>query len=155
MRNAAFFLDSRKQACGTGLFGDAFDEAVAERGDRVTVWSRSIDKESALERFGISVAAAPAEAVRDAARVHLVLKDDAVVDHVIAGARAGLVPDAVLIDHSTTLPALTVGRMAGLAAAGVKFLHHPVFMLPLAARLAKGSMLVSGPRPVFDAVSAR
>lgn len=146
MRNAAFFLDSRKQACGTGLFGDAFDEAVAERGDRVTVWSRSIDKESALERFGISVAAAP---------VHLVLKDDAVVDHVIAGARAGLVPDAVLIDHSTTLPALTVGRMAGLAAAGVKFLHHPVFMLPLAARLAKGSMLVSGPRPVFDAVSAR
>lgn len=139
---------------GTGLLGAAFAEAAAKRGDRVTVWNRSADKARALEGFGIAVAESPADAVRGAARVHLVLKDDAVVDEVIAAARAGLAPDAVLIDHSTTLPALTAGRAAALAAAGLKFLHAPVFMTPLAARTGTGSILVSGPRAVFDGVAA-
>lgn len=139
---------------GTGLLGSAFAEAAAKRGDQVTVWNRSADKAQALSQFGIAVAASPAAAVRDAARVHLVLKDDAVVDAVIAMARAGLVADAVLVDHSTTLPALTAERAQRLAAAGVKYLHCPVFMTPLAARNAKGSMLVSGPRAVFDTVAA-
>ena len=138
---------------GTGLLGAAFAEAAAKRGDRVTVWNRSADKARALEGFGITVAASAADAVRGAARVHLVLKDDAVVDAVIAAARAGLASDAVLIDHSTTLPALTVDRTVALNGAGLKFLHAPVFMTPLAARTAKGSMLISGPRDVFDSVA--
>ncbi|MDA8257329.1 MAG: NAD(P)-binding domain-containing protein [Betaproteobacteria bacterium] len=139
---------------GTGLLGSAFAEAAAKRGDEVGVWNRSADKAQALSQFGIAVAASPAVAVRDAARVHLVLKDDAVVDAVIAAARAGLAADAVLVDHSTTLPALTAERAQRLAREGVKYLHCPVFMTPLAARNAKGSMLVSGPCAVFDAVAA-
>ncbi|MCM2287757.1 MAG: NAD(P)-binding domain-containing protein [Sulfuritalea sp.] len=139
---------------GTGLLGSAFAEAAAKRGDDVGVWNRSADKAQALTQFGIAVAAAPAAAVRDAVRVHLVLKDDAVVDAVIAAARAGLAADAVLVDHSTTLPALTAERAQRLAREGVKYLHCPVFMTPLAARNAKGSMLVSGPRAVFDTVAA-
>jgi 3-hydroxyisobutyrate dehydrogenase len=90
--------------------------------------------------------------VRDAERVHLVLKDDAVVDAVIASARPGMRADAILIDHSTTLPELTARRAARLAAEGLRFLHCPVFMTPLAARGAKGSMLAAGPRAIFDAV---
>lgn len=139
---------------GTGLLGSAFAEAAAKRGDQVGVWNRSADKAQALARFGIAVADSPAAAVRDAVRVHLVLKDDAVVDEVIAAARAGLAADAVLVDHSTTLPALTTERAQRLAREGVKYLHCPVFMTPLAARNAKGSMLASGPRAVFDAVAA-
>ena len=139
---------------GTGLLGAAFAEAAATRGDRVTVWNRSVDTQRGLEVFGITVAATPADAVRGASRVHLVLKDDAVVDAVITAVRAGLTPEAVLVDHSTTLPALTVGRAATLAEAGLSFLHAPVFMTPLAARTAKGSMLVSGPRGVFESVAA-
>ena len=139
---------------GTGLLGSAFAEAAARRGDSVTVWNRSADKAQALAGFGIAVAATAAEAVRGAARVHLVLKDDAVVDALIESVRADMAPDAVLVDHSTTLPALTAERAARLVAAGIKFLHVPVFMTPLAARTAKGSMLVSGPRAVFDSVAA-
>ncbi|MDP2824858.1 MAG: NAD(P)-binding domain-containing protein [Sulfuritalea sp.] len=139
---------------GTGLLGGAFAEAAAKRGDTVTVWNRSPDKARALAQFGIAVAATPVEAVRGAARVHLVLKDDAVVNEVIAAIRADLSVEAVLIDHSTTLPALTAERAARLAAAGVKYLHCPVFMTPLAARNAQGSMLAAGPRGIFDAVAA-
>lgn len=137
---------------GTGLLGAAFAEAAAQRGDTVTVWNRSPDKARALVRFGIRVASTPAEAVGGATRVHLVLKDDAVVDEVIAAARAGLAADAVLIDHSTTLPVLTAERAQRLAAAGLKYLHCPVFMTPAAARNAQGSMLVAGPAAVFDTV---
>jgi len=137
---------------GTGLLGGAFAEAAAKRGDTVTAWNRSMDKVRALAPFGVKAAATPAEAVRGAARVHLVLKDDAVVDEVIAAARPGLAADAILIDHTTTQPALTAERAARYQASGLKYLHCPVFMGPQAARDAQGSMLAAGPQALFAAV---
>ncbi len=64
---------------GTGLLGSAFAEAAAKRGDTVTALNRSIDKVQALAPFGVTAAATPADAVRGASRVHIVLKDDAIV----------------------------------------------------------------------------
>lgn len=139
---------------GTGLLGGAFAEAAAKRGDSVTAWNRSIDKVHALAQFGVKAAATPAEAVRGAARVHIVVKDDAVVDEVIAAARAGLSADTILIDHTTTLPALTARRAERLHAAGLKYLHCPVFMGPPAARNAQGTMMVTGPKALFESVQA-
>ena len=95
---------------GTGLLGGAFAEAAAKRGDRVVAWNRSSDKARALAQFGVVAAMSPADAVRDAARIHVVLKDDATVEEVLAAARTGVAPDAVIIDHTTTLPALTAQR---------------------------------------------
>ena len=138
---------------GTGLLGSAFAEAAAKRGDTVTAWNRSAEKVQALTAFGVRPATDPAEAVRGASRVHLVLKDDAVVESVIAACKTGLSPDVVLIDHSTTLPALTAQRAARLQAEGLKYLHCPVFMGPPAARNAQGSMLVAGPESLFNAVA--
>jgi 3-hydroxyisobutyrate dehydrogenase-like beta-hydroxyacid dehydrogenase len=137
---------------GTGLLGAAFAEAAAKRGDTVTAWNRSADKVRLLAPFGVKPLPAPPDAVRSASRVHLVLKDDAVVDQVIATARPGLSADAVLIDHSTTLPRLTAERAARLSQSGLKYLHCPVFMGPPAARNAQGLMLCAGPRALFDAV---
>lgn len=137
---------------GTGLLGGAFAEAAATRGDTVKAWNRTPDKVQALAQFGVQPAATPAEAVRGADRVHLVLKDDAVVEEVIAAARAALAPQAVIVDHTTTLPALTAQRAQRLASEGIKYLHCPVFMGPPAARKALGSMLACGPRPLFDSV---
>ena len=139
---------------GTGLLGSAFAEAAARRGDTVTAWNRSPEKAQALAPFGVKAAATPADAVRGAERIHLILKDDAVVEEVIASARAGLSADAVLIDHSTTLPQLTMERAKRLQAEGVRYLHCPVFMGPSAARNAQGSMLVSGSEAIFDSVKA-
>jgi 3-hydroxyisobutyrate dehydrogenase-like beta-hydroxyacid dehydrogenase len=137
---------------GTGLLGGAFAQAAAERGDTVTAWNRSPDKVLALRPFGVIAAATPAEAVRQASRIHLVLRDDAVVEEVLAAARAGLLPEAIIIDHTTTQPALTAARARRLDAEGLKYLHCPVFMGPAAARKALGSMMVAGPKVLFDAV---
>ena len=139
---------------GTGLLGAAFAEAAVKRGDTVTAWNRSPAKVLALAQFGVKSATTPADAVRGASRVHLVLKDDAVVDEVISAARSGLSPETILIDHSTTLPKLTADRAQRLQVQGVKYLHCPVFMGPPAARNAQGSMMVAGPRTLFESVKA-
>lgn len=139
---------------GTGLLGAAFAEAAARRGDSVLAWNRSPEKVAALAPFGVKAAATPAEAVRGATRVHLILRDDAAVDEVLAAARGGLSPDAIILDHTTTQPALTVARAARYAAEGLHYLHCPVFMGPAAARNAQGSMMVAGSRRLFDSVQA-
>lgn len=137
---------------GTGRLGAGFVEAALGRGDRVTVWNRTADKAQALAAFGAVVAATPADAVRGAARVHLVLKDDDSVEQVIAECRAGLGADTIIVDHTTTLPARTAARAARLNAEGVKYLHCPVFVGPAAARLARGNILAAGPQALFERV---
>jgi len=139
---------------GTGLLGAAMVEAARKRGDDVTVWNRTIEKARALEKTGARVAPTPAEAVRGATRVHLVLTDDAVVEKVIADLRPGLSPETIIVDHSTTQPMLTAERSKRLNADGVRYLHCPVFMGPAAAREQQGTVLAAGPRALFDAVHA-
>ena len=144
MREVAFL--------GTGLLGSALVEAAAKRGDSIVVWNRTADRARALERFGVRVAATPAEAVRGARRIHLVLPDDAVVEEVIAALRPGLTAGAIIVDHTTAQPALTAERSRRLNAEGVSYLHCPVFIGPSAARAGKGTILAAGPRALFDAV---
>ena len=137
---------------GTGRLGAGFVQAALGRGDRVTVWNRTAEKAQALAAFGATVAATPADAVKGAERVHLVLSDDDAVESVIADCRGALPKDTIIVDHTTTLPARTAARAVRLNAEGVKYLHCPVFIGPAAARLARGNILVSGPQALFDAV---
>jgi 3-hydroxyisobutyrate dehydrogenase-like beta-hydroxyacid dehydrogenase len=137
---------------GLGLLGSALAEAAAGRGDAVTVWNRTRAKAEALSAFGATVADSPAAAVRDAERVHLILPDDAVVEDVIAAMRPGLAPDAIIVDHSTTQPALTAARALRLNADGVHYLHCPVFIGPAAARKGEGAILAAGPLALFERV---
>lgn len=138
---------------GTGLIGGALAEAAAERGDRVTVWNRTLEKARALAAHGISVAQTPAAAVTGAERVHLALSDDAAVDQVLEACGDALA-GSVVIDHTTASPAGTAGRMQRMAARGIAFLHAPVFMSPAMCRQAKGLILVSGPSVVFERVES-
>ncbi|HEY4216737.1 MAG TPA: NAD(P)-dependent oxidoreductase [Gemmatimonadaceae bacterium] len=139
---------------GTGLLGSALAEAAAKRGDQVTAWNRTIDKARALEQFGVRVASTPADAVRGASIVHLILKDDAVVEDVIAQLRPELGSDAIIVDHTTTQPALTAKRASRLNDEGVRYLHCPVFIGPAAARAGKGTILACGPKALFEQVHA-
>jgi 3-hydroxyisobutyrate dehydrogenase len=137
---------------GTGLLGGAFVEAALGRGERVTVWNRTRAKTDALAARGADVADTPADAVRGAARVHLVLQDDDSVDAVLSACRDALEPGAFVLDHTTTQPARTGARAARLAAEGVQYMHCPVFIGPAMARQAQGTIMASGPRAWFDAV---
>jgi 3-hydroxyisobutyrate dehydrogenase-like beta-hydroxyacid dehydrogenase len=137
---------------GTGLLGAALAEAAAKRGDTIVAWNRTPEKAKALEQFGIKAAATPADAVRNAKRVHLILKDDAVVEEVITALKPGLDAKTIIVDHTTTQPKLTAERASRLNKEGVRYIHCPVFIGPAAARETKGTILAAGPRSLFDEV---
>ncbi len=130
---------------GTGLLGRGFALNLLDKGHAVRVWNRSTAKLEPIVAAGAVAGTDPADAVRGAERVHLVLTDDAVVDDVVAKLEPGLGQDVPVIDHSTNLPAGVQERFARLRERGVRYLHAPVFMAPKNSREATGLMLVSGP----------
>ena len=135
---------------GTGLLGSGFVRALLKRGEEVHVWNRSKGKAQALEADGAKAFADPAEAVRDATRVHLCLSDDSAVDDVLELARPGFADGVIVVDHTTTSPAGTAARVKRWTERDVAFQDAPVFMGPPNALEATGFMLASGDRALFD-----
>lgn len=133
---------------GTGLLGSGFTRALRRRGEAVRVWNRTFDKARALEAEGAIAIADPAEAVRGADRIHVVLSDDAAIDAVLAAAAPGFAPGALVIDHSTTSTAGARERTARWRERGVVYQHAPVFMGPQNAAESTGLMLISGDREI-------
>lgn len=144
---------TRVAVLGMGLLGSAFAEGLLSRGGtEVVVWNRSSAKAEPLVALGAIAATSPADAVRDADRVHLVLLDDETVDEVMAQLRDALRPGTVILDHTTTRPDLTAARAHRLDAAGIEYLHAPVMMSPASARQSTGIMLVAGPTARFEKI---
>jgi 3-hydroxyisobutyrate dehydrogenase len=135
---------------GMGLLGSNFVRALRRRGEEVHVWNRSPDRATALEADGARAFADPAEAARGAARIHLTLPDDTIVDEVLERARPGMAAGVVVVDHSTTSTQGALARIARWRERGITFVHAPVFMGPQNARDATGLMMISGPRSVVD-----
>jgi 3-hydroxyisobutyrate dehydrogenase len=133
-----------------GLLGSNFVRAMINKGAKVGVWNRTPSKAQALEQYGALTFASPAEAVKGADIVHLTLKDDAVVDEILALAAPGLQPGAVIIDHTTTSVEGAIQRTREWKARGYTYLHAPVFMGPPNALESTGYMLVSGDQDVID-----
>jgi len=133
---------------GMGLLGGNFVRALRSRGEEVRVWNRTRAKADELTAVGAVVADSPADAVRGATRVHIVVSDDAAVDDVLG--QAALEKGATVVDHTTTTPTGTAARAARFAASGITYLHAPVFMGPKNALESTGIMLASGDRATFD-----
>jgi 3-hydroxyisobutyrate dehydrogenase len=125
--------------------GAGFVAAARRRGEEVAVWNRSPDKARALEALGARAYDDAASAVRDAAQIHVTLKDDETVDAVLEPLADHLAAGVVILDHTTTAPTPTAERYARWNARGIFFAHVPMFMGPQNARDATGLMLVSGP----------
>lgn len=128
---------------GTGLLGSGMAENLLAKGHSVRVWNRTADKTAPLAALGAEVAASVADCVRGAERVHLVLTADEAVDAVLAAAEGAIGAGVPVFDHSTNLPARVAERTPALRAAGVRYLHAPVFMAPQNARDATGLMLLA------------
>ena len=147
---------------GLGLLGRGFAENLIAKGHTVQIWNRTASRCEPLVALGAIACATPEEAVRGAMRVHLVLAEDVVVDSVIEALRPGLSGGVFVVDHSTNLPSGVAARFASLRAAGVRYIHAPVFMGPTNSRDATGLMLLSGPaadeavlRPFLETMTGR
>jgi len=138
---------------GTGLLGAGSAQALRKKGESVRVWNRSPAKARALAAIGATPVTDPAEAVRGADRMHIVVSDDAAVDAVLAAVAPGFESGALVLDHSTTSTAGARERTRRWRGRDVIYQHVPVFMGPQNAAESTGVMLISGEREVVARVS--
>ena len=132
-----------KAFLGMGLLGSNFVRAMRNRGEDVQVWNRTSSKAKALESYGAKSFETAAEAVGGAAIVHVTLKDDASVNEVLEAAAPGLMPGAIIVDHTTTTKEGAIERTIEWKERGFVYQHAPVFMGPANALDGTGFMLLS------------
>ena len=139
-----------KAFLGMGLLGSNFVKAMLKRGEQVQVWNRTASKAKELVTFGAKAFDSAADAVKGADRIHLTLKDDASVDEVLQAVSDGLMPGAVIIDHTTTSKEGAIQRTKEWKEKGFSYQHAPVFMGPSNALESTGMMLVSGDEALIN-----
>jgi 3-hydroxyisobutyrate dehydrogenase len=135
---------------GTGLLGSNFVKAFLKKGEQVNVWNRTHAKAKELEQFGAKSFESLTEAVKDAERLHLTLKDDETVDEVLEKAKSGFKKGLIIVDHTTTSTKGSAQRSQYWKQQGYVYLHAPVFMGPSNALDSTGYMLVSGDQPLIS-----
>src|SRR5580704_7434049 len=137
---------------GMGLLGSNFVKALLKKGHEVTVWNRTVSKSNALETFGAKVALTPADAVREANRIHLTLSDDQAVDEILELASSGFAHSTIIIDHTTTSAPGAASRSKYWKEKGFIYIHAPVFMGPANALESTGYMLVCGDQEIIKKI---
>src|SRR5665213_532408 len=142
-----------KAFIGMGLLGSGFVKALLQKGEQVNVWNRTATKAKALEADGARAFDDIKDAVKDAERIHVTLKDDDTVNEVLASAQPALRAGATIIDHTTTSSKGAIERTKQWKELGFTYLHAPVFMGPKNALESTGFMLVSGDQAVIEKVT--
>ena len=115
---------------GTGLTGAPIAARQRSAGREVAVFDRERARAEALRGEGVAVAESPAAAVRAADAVGIVVMDERAVDAVLGGDEgilAGLRPDALVVDLTTTGVEATKRFATRVEAEGGRYAKAPFF----------------------------
>ncbi|HAW85414.1 MAG: oxidoreductase [Spirochaetes bacterium GWD1_61_31] len=140
---------------GTGVMGASMAGHLQKAGAQLTVYNRSPEKATALLSAGASWAATPAEAAKGANLVFSMVGYPADVEAIYFGPQgilAGATAGTILVDHTTSDPALAKRIAEAAAARGLPSLDAPVSGGDLGARSASLTIMVGGDQAAFDAV---
>ncbi|MGN6521686.1 MAG: NAD(P)-dependent oxidoreductase [Actinomycetes bacterium] len=132
---------------GTCIMGGAMARRLADAGQDIAVWNRTLDKARPLADAGATVAASVADAVRGRTLLVTMLADADVTAAALGNgdALAELAPDALWLQMATVGVA-GEQRLRGLAeAAGVGYLDAPVSGTKQPAEQGALTVLASGP----------
>jgi len=147
---------------GAGTMGAGMTRSLLRAGHTVRVWNRTAARAEALAADGATVAGSPAEAVRGAEVVLVVLFDTAAVLDVLAEAAGDADPAAVWLQASTIgvdgteqVAALAAERGLRLVDAPVLGTKGPAEQGTLVALLSGDPADIEAAGPVLDAISAR
>jgi 3-hydroxyisobutyrate dehydrogenase-like beta-hydroxyacid dehydrogenase len=138
---------------GLGLMGAPMAGNVLKAGFPLRIWNRTADKAEPLVAAGAVRAATATDAARGADFVIVMLADDNALDSVLfgeTGLSRGLKRGAVLVNCSTTSPAISFRAATALRSISVRYLEAPVMRSVQAAREGKLQMLVGGSREDFQ-----
>lgn len=137
---------------GLGIMGQSMAGHILAAGHTLHVYNRSHDKASALLAQGAYWCDTPAEVAADSDIVITMLGFPSDVEQVWLG-EAGLIANAhhaLLIDMTTSSPALAKRLAEACAKAGHQALDAPVSGGDVGARDAKLSIMVGGEATAFD-----
>ena len=141
---------------GTGVMGSSMCGHLVAAGYKASVYNRSAEKAKALVEKGAKLLDSPRAVAQASDVVFMIVgypKDVREVvlgeNGVLGGARAG----AVLVDMTTSEPALAVEIDQAAKAKGVHSVDAPVSGGDVGAREARLSIMVGGEKPVFDALA--
>ncbi len=140
---------------GLGKMGAPMALNLVRAGHALTVWNRSAARAAPLGAAGARIGASAAEVAAGADILFVSVADDPALRDVALGpegAVARMRPGSTLIETSTVSVAISEEIAAQAAARGVAYLRAPVSGSVLLADAGKLGMLVSGPRPTYDAV---
>lgn len=131
---------------GIGKMGSVLLDRLRAAGHRVRAFDISEPAMKAAAAGGAEIAASPAAAASGCAFIHVFLATDAQVTEVMNapdGVFAGSKPGAIILLHSTILPA-TTRAVAAQAPPGVTVLDAPVASMPRALAAGDGMFLLGG-----------
>jgi len=137
---------------GLGLMGKSMAEKLLEAGYLLTVWNRTAGKADSLVADGARWAHFPVDVAPGAKFIIVMVADDAALDSVLFGEHGlarGVKRGAVVINCSTTSPAISYRAVNALGGKQVEYLEAPVMKSTRAARRGELQILVGGKREVF------
>jgi 3-hydroxyisobutyrate dehydrogenase len=111
---------------GTGIMGAPMARRLLAAGHHVRVYNRTPERARALAANGASVAASPAEAVKGAEAVFIMVPDTPDVELTITRIEPALAHGQIVIDMSTIAPAAERAIAAQLKKVAVDYLDAPV-----------------------------
>ena len=113
---------------GTGLMGKPMAMNLIKNGYPVTVWNRTPSKAAELMSAGARLGKSPADAVRHAEAVVLMLEKGSVVTDILftQGVADACRDGALVIDMSSIAPAIAEDHAKLLARAGLRYIDAPV-----------------------------
>jgi 2-hydroxy-3-oxopropionate reductase len=125
---------------------------LCDAGHSVHVWNRTRHKAEQLAPFGATVHTTPAQAVKDADMVILMLDHGGVVGHVLfeQGTAASLVPGTLVVDMSSIKPIEAKDHAARLSELGVDYLDAPVSGGTMGAEQGTLAIMVGGKASNFE-----
>lgn len=138
---------------GTGVMGSAMATHLLAAGHELTVHNRTRSKASGLEAAGARWADRPSEVAVGAQIVALMVGTPFDVEDLVLGAGGVLAemrPGSILVDFTTSSPALAERIAAEGAARGIAALDAPVSGGDVGARAATLSIMVGGSTEAFE-----
>jgi len=138
---------------GLGVMGKPMAMNLLRAGYPLTVWNRTRSKMDELVAMGAYGASSPKEVAERSDVVITMVTDSPDVEEVILGPEGvihGARPGLIVIDMSTISPRVTRKIAEELAKRGVKMLDAPVSGGEKGAKEATLSIMVGGPREVFE-----
>lgn len=138
---------------GLGIMGSNIAANLLKAGYPLVVYNRTASKTAPLVKAGARKAKTPAEAVKDADVVMLMVNDDHGIEDVFFGPQgieSGLKKGQVVIDLTTCLPKTSLKEAAACNAKGVSFLDAPVFGSKNESRDAGLWIVIGGPKTVYE-----